>query len=128
MRINGATAWIPQMTLCLSGAYGGSRCGPTKAEPLKVYWDDGYTWFIVVKAYSECGDSGSPIWDPRSGAAVALLAGGIGCKSGPTWVTPLLPLEGRSYAQEVEPETSPGALYAPGMRSPSPLHIVDGGE
>jgi len=125
--INGAKKWVPKMTLCLAGAYGGSRCAPTEAELVKEYWENGYTWFIVVKAYSECGDSGGPIWDPTSGAAVALLAGGpTGCRGGPTWVTPLLPLEGRSYTQEVEPGTSPGALYAPEMRSPSPLNIVDG--
>jgi sugar lactone lactonase YvrE len=125
--VNGSMNWIPKMTLCLSGAFGGSRCRPTEAEPLKVYWTLGYTWFIVVKAYSVCGDSGAPIWNPKNGAAVAILSGGPGgCAGAPTWVTPLLPLEGMPYAQEIEPGTSPGALFAPEMRDPSPLHIVDG--
>lgn len=125
--INGAGDWTPGMTLCLSGAFGGSRCGATKPELLKEYFGELPIWLIVVKTYSECGDSGSPIWNPRTGEAIALLTGGPGgCAGGPTWVTPILSLEGKPYAPEVGPGTAPGALNAPDMNSPKPLNIVDG--
>jgi len=125
--INGAGNWTPGMTLCLSGASSGARCAATKPELRKEYFNELGIWLIVVKAYSECGDSGSPIWDPRTGEAVGLLTGGgTGCFGGPTWVTPILSLEGKSYAPEVAPGTAPGALNAPSMNSPKPLNIVDG--
>jgi len=127
--VNGAGDWIPGMVLCLSGTYGGSRCGPTKPELLKIpYEEEGPypTWQIVVKAYSECGDSGGPIWDPRTGSAVALLTGGPGCETGPTWVTPLFPLEGKAYLPEVTPGSAPGVLRAPEMDTPKELNIMDG--
>lgn len=128
-KINGAEDWIPGMTLCLSGSYGRSHCGPTEPELLKMYYEgegNAPTWQIVLRAYSECGDSGGPIWNPQTGAAVALLTGGPGCETGPTWVTPLLSLEGKSYTPEVGPGTAPGALAAPEMIGPPAMHIVDG--
>jgi YD repeat-containing protein len=124
--INGSMAWIPGMTLCHSGVYGGVYCGPTKPKLRKTYWNgpEGLvTWEIVEEAYSECGDSGSPVWDPKTGKAVGILNGGPGCATGPTWLIPLVSLEGRPELPEVIPGTAPGALNAPDM---APLYIVGG--
>jgi len=123
--VNGAADWVPGMTLCLSGTFGRSRCGPTEPELLRMYYGGPPTWQIVMNAYSECGDSGGPIWDPRTGAAIGILTGGPGCKSAPTWVTPLYSLEGKSYLPEVAAGTAPGALGAPDMAGPPAMQIVD---
>jgi tripartite motif-containing protein 71 len=121
--INGVSSWHPGQTLCFTGAYGGARCGPTSPEPVEITYEAPSlaNWQIQVNAYSECGDSGSPVWDPVTSKAVGLLTGGPGCFEGPTWVTPLLPIDGK----EIEAGQAPGALGASGMNSPSLLHIVE---
>ena len=122
--VNGSMAWVPGMTLCHSGTYGGSRCGPTGPKLRKTYWGgDFFQWEIIEEAYSECGDSGSPVWDPITGKAVGILNGGNNCFSAPTWVVPLESLEGRPELPEVIPGSLPGALKAPEM---APLFIVGG--
>jgi hypothetical protein len=128
IKVNGVGEWTPGMTLCHSGAYGGSHCGPTDPAPREEY---GYStagpiWLIRVHSLAVPGDSGSGIFDPRTSKAVALLSGGPNAYKGPTDVTPLLSLENKPYAAEVEAGAAPGALNAPGMNSPNPLQITDG--
>lgn len=125
--INGAADWIPGRTLCHSGTWGGTHCGPTAAEPVKAYYEGASapTWQIRVFDYSESGDSGSAVWDLQTGSAIGLLNGGPRDIGGPTDIAPLLPLEGKTYAKEVGLGTSPRALAAPGMNAPAPLNIVD---
>jgi tripartite motif-containing protein 71 len=128
-KINGVANWTPGMTLCHSGTWGGTHCGPTAASLIKSYYEGaaGPVWQIRVFDYSIGGDSGSPVFDPMTGSAVGLLSGGPFYNQGPTDITPLLSLEGKPYAQEVLPGTAPGGLAAPGMKSPHPLNIVDVG-
>jgi streptogramin lyase len=125
--VNGAADWRPGQTLCLSGTWGGTHCGPTEAEPIKTYYEGSAAsnWQIRLNAYSEPGDSGSPIWDPITGSAVGILSGGPKAYGAPTDIAPLLSLEGRPYTREVLPGTAPGALGAPGMSSPGRLTVVD---
>jgi hypothetical protein len=126
-KINGVADWTPGMTLCHSGTWGGTHCGPTAPWLIKSYYEGaaGPVWQIRVFDYSIGGDSGSPVFDPVTGSAVGLLSGGPFYNKGPTDITPLLPLEGKPYAQEVPTGTAPGGLAAPGMNSPRPLTIVD---
>lgn len=126
-RINGAADWTPGMTLCHSGTWGGTHCGPTAPALIKSYYEDaaGPVWQVRVFDFSEGGDSGSPVFDPMTGNAVGLLSGGPNYFTGPTDITPLLSLEGKPYAQEVQTGTAPGGLGAPGMSSPNRLTIVD---
>jgi sugar lactone lactonase YvrE len=104
-KINGAEQWKPGQVLCYSGAWGGVYCGPTGDTAKESIWGngEGSTIEIELRAYSECGASGSPVWNPRTGAAIALLIGGPDktfCKSaaaGPTYVTPILPISSRQF-------------------------------
>ncbi len=128
--VNGVADWHPGMTLCLSGASGGSRCGPTKGFAVKILYDEFeyFQWFIQIEKGNVPGDSGGPIWTRGSHKAVGLLSGGRdGAKL--TWVTPLRSLEGGSHppGAKVLPGTAPGILAAPGMAHPTPLHIAEGG-
>ncbi len=73
--------------LCLSGAStGGVRCGDVVGIR-KVTYDGATVGVLKVDAPIIPGDSGGPVWDPRTGAAVGLVKGYIGKYS---WVQPLL--------------------------------------
>jgi streptogramin lyase len=126
-KVNGVIDWTPGMTLCHSGTWGGTHCGPSAPWLIKSYYEGaaGPVWQIRVFDYSIGGDSGSPVFDPVTGSAVGTLSGGPFYNKGPTDITPLRSLEGKPYAQEVLPGTAPGALAAPGMTSPQPLNVVD---
>jgi hypothetical protein len=109
-QINGASPWKPGQTLCYSGAWGRTHCGPT-GETAIENWYEGEstpTLEIVLRTYNECGASGAPVWDPRTGSAVGLLIGGedaTDCKTalnGPTWITPILPIKGGAFRSEEE--------------------------
>jgi hypothetical protein len=128
-KINGVADWTPGMTLCHSGTWGGTHCGPTAPYLIKSYYEGaaGPVWQIRVFDYSIGGDSGSPVFNPMTGSAIGTLSGGPFYTKGPTDITPLLPLEGKSFAGEVMPGTAPGGLAAPGMNSPHPLTVVDDG-
>jgi hypothetical protein len=121
---NGVMDWIPGMTLCYSGTYGGHHCGPTAREPVELAYLGAPSWQIEIDAYGEAGDSGSPVWDPRTGATVAIVTAGPAVGS-PTLVTPLLPLEGKPYLADIPNETAPGILMHPHMANPISMHIVD---
>jgi len=128
-KINGVAEWTPGMTLCHSGTWGGTHCGPSASYPEKAYYEGaaGPVWQIRVFDFSEDGDSGSPVVDPRTGSAIGTLSGGPTRRGGPTDITPLLSLEGKPYSGEVLPGTALGGLAAPVMNSPHVLTIVDGG-
>jgi sugar lactone lactonase YvrE len=109
-QINGDSAWKPGQTLCYSGAWGRVHCGPTEETAVENwYGEDGLpTLEIALKTYGECGASGAPVWDPRTGSAVAIFVGleeskTGSCRSGlagPVWVTPILPIKGGTYKSE----------------------------
>jgi hypothetical protein len=63
------------------------------------------------------GDSGAPVWNRETHAAVGMIEGGPPNNHSLTYVTPLLDMPGQSTAQ------APGALKAPGMYD---LHVVTG--
>ncbi len=68
--------------------------------------------FIVTRFGGIPGDSGAPVWIPRTGTAVGLLAGGPGVPGlVKDWVTPLVLPRGQ------DPAKVPGILSAPGMGS-----------
>ncbi len=71
----------------------------------------------VVAFGAEHGDSGAPVWNAGTGAAVGMIEGGPRNKSPLTYVTPLLNMPHESVAH------APGALAAPGMYD---LHVITG--
>jgi sugar lactone lactonase YvrE len=75
--------------LCFSGAMtGGVRCGDVVGIQ-KVQFDGECcpVGSLKIDAPNIPGDSGGPVWDPRTGAAVGILRGYVGEF---TWVQPLL--------------------------------------
>jgi YD repeat-containing protein len=107
------------MRLCASGAATKTKqCGfvlrrrtiygPHRSFMLKTYETD---------INQEHGDSGGPVWNPRTGASVGMVQGGIKAL-GITWVTPLVAMP------KAPAGVAPGALRAPGMYS---LNLVTAG-
>ena len=82
------TSWTPA-ELCFSGAYtGGVRCGEVVGIRKQLYNEGSRpAGSIQIAARNVAGDSGSPVWDPKTGAAVGILRARQG---GYTWVQPLL--------------------------------------
>lgn len=82
--------------------------------------DNGKRLFIITRFAGIPGDSGAPVWSPRTGRSVGLLSGGPD-KAGliKDWVTPLVVPRG------FEASKVPGILNAPGMNS---LHLAVPGE
>ncbi len=63
-----------------------------------------------VALFVQTGDSGAPVWNPRTGAAIGIVSYLDESRPGVAWVTPLQPIP------DVEPAGSaPGALRADGM-------------
>lgn len=138
-QVNGAATWQPGEILCYSAAWGGTHCGRTGNTLVEGWYEDEARPRLEIElyAYSECGSSGSPVWDPVSGSSVAILVGGIDetfCKTskkGPTFLSALLSLEGQKYqteegeVREILPGSAPGVLAAPSLSYPHQLQIVD---
>jgi len=124
--LNGPQPAPKGTTVCSSGVEGGVNCGPVR----RVYWainrgpegdPKNYAHRIVeVAAGNVTGDSGGPVWNPKTGAAVGLMSTHSGLpnrpchkvESGQTFCprqsfTPLVP-----YKNQVAPL---GALPALGV-------------
>jgi tripartite motif-containing protein 71 len=119
-------AYAPRVgeTLCFSGVKTNVRkCG--EFVGVRRRWKKpGQTkekhLYIITRFAGIPGDSGAPVWSPRTGGSVGLLSGGpkkVGLYK--DWVTPLV-VPRRQDSSKV-----PGILNAPGMGS---LHLaVPGG-
>jgi len=75
--------------LCFSGAYtAGVRCGEVVGIRKQMYTEGSRpAGSVQIAAPNVAGDSGAPVWDPKTGAAVGILRGRQGKY---TWVQPLL--------------------------------------
>jgi YD repeat-containing protein len=106
-------------TLCFSGVRTNAvRCG----EMVGVRYrrglrGNGRHLFIITRFAGLPGDSGAPVWNPRTGRSIGLVTGGPNNGKYKDWVTPLLRPRGFSA------EKVPGALHAPGMGN---LHLREG--
>ena len=111
--------------LCYSGAtLNGVSCGPVIGRGEVILEDPSKpsgSRLTVVGAYKvnfrkpiQLGDSGSPVWNPRTGAAVGVVSGR---RPGEHWsvVSPLLHPKGLSVSRV------PGILHAPEMYS---MHLI----
>ncbi len=103
--------------LCFSGAYtGGVRCGEVVGIRKQLYNEGSRpAGSVQIAARNVAGDSGSPVWDPKTGAAVGILRARQGSY---TWVQPLLNTPNNHGDVYV------GALQAAKMYN---LHIMTGG-
>lgn len=99
-------------TLCFSGAHTDDvKCGEMMGVRYRKFGTPGRHLFIVTRFAGIPGDSGAPVWSPRTGLAVGLLSGGPKNGKYKDWVTPLTRPRGFPV------EKVPGALNAPGMGS-----------
>jgi len=103
--------------LCFSGAYtSGVRCGKVVGIRKQLYNEGSRpAGSVQIAARNVAGDSGSPVWNPKTGAAVGILRARQGNY---TWVQPLLNTPNNHGDVYV------GALQAAKMYK---LHIMTGG-
>ena len=103
-------------TLCFSGLKTNQvKCGEMIGVRYRNWPNsigNGRHLFIITRFAGQPGDSGSPVWSPRTGDSIGILSGGPD-KPGlvKDWVTPLVRPRGFPV------EKVPGALHAPGMGS-----------
>jgi hypothetical protein len=83
-------SFIVGATLCTSGAYSGYHCG-VATEPFLAFSGESMEYVVETTSTTTEGDSGGSVWDARTGMAVGLVEGGYEA-TGPTWMTPLLPV------------------------------------
>jgi YD repeat-containing protein len=105
-------------TVCFSGSVlKGGSCGSVKKKTRGILLGVQTGFYITeFSKYPSVGDSGSPVWNPRTGAAVGVITGHY--EGTPyTAVTPLLHLDGFNSSQ------IPGILHDPDL---SGLHLVTG--
>jgi sugar lactone lactonase YvrE len=104
----------PGSTVCYSGARtGGVKCKEVISiravrPPKRNFLIVGY----MVAFETQPGDSGGPVWNPKSGGAVGLVSGG---HKHATLVTPMLHPSGGTVVE------APGILNAPPIY---PLHLI----
>lgn len=98
--------------LCFSGAETNRvKCRKviaTKSEELGGIWEKVY----VVPFGAIYRDSGAPVWNRYTHAAVRIISARNPNRPSRTFVAPLLTIPGESKTK------APGALHAPGMYSP----------
>jgi hypothetical protein len=95
------------------------KCGPIVGTRY-IYSKNGAElwWVLRVKLPENHGDSGAPVWDPVTHAAIGSVTGGPQANGPITWVTPLI------HPDMNPPATvMPGILHAPGMYS-NPLRLI----
>lgn len=114
----------PGETVCFSGvATNDRKCGEVvgvRRRIKKKGVNTGKRLFIITRFAGIPGDSGSPVWSPRTGRSIGLLSGGpAGTGLIKDWVTPLVRPRGFDATRV------PGILNAPGMNS---LHLAVPGE
>ncbi len=104
--------------LCYSGAtLDGVSCGKVSRKAFVKFigiWMGLY--YVKFQKQSDGGDSGGPVWNPRTGAAVGLITGHYE-DTGITVVTPLLHPEGLSLSKV------PGVIHHPDMYD---IHLITG--
>jgi tripartite motif-containing protein 71 len=117
LRVSGeATARVGDV-LCFSGMKTGKvRCKKVLSQYTATAAHFSQRVYVVAFG-AEHGDSGAPVWNAGTGAAVGLIEGGPRGKAPLTYVTPLLNMPHESVAH------APGALAAPGMYD---LHVITG--
>jgi hypothetical protein len=100
-------------TLCFSGVATNERkCGEFIGVRRREVRGPGKTLFLITRFAGIPGDSGAPVWSPRTGRAVGLVSGGpAGTGLVKDWVTPLV------LPRRQDPNKIPGILNAPGMKS-----------
>lgn len=100
-------------TLCFSGQKTNAvKCGEMVGVRYRKFGKTpGRHLFIITRFAGIPGDSGAPVWSPKTGRAVGMLSGGPHNGKYKDWVTPLVVPRGFSA------EKVPGALKAPGMGS-----------
>lgn len=106
--------------LCFSG-YKTDRkeCGEVIGRPEIV--EPGFREFIYyVRMRADHGDSGAPVWNPNTGAAVGLLIGEPPGRPDITAVAPLLPMLNKSVSRV------PGALKAMSLSNSPDLNLILG--
>jgi len=109
-------------TLCFSGMKTLKReCGEMIGVRVRNAPNNpGRQLFIITRFAGIEGDSGAPVWSPRSQRSVGLLSGGPGIPYlVKDWVTPLLVPRGQDEGKV------PGILNAPGMES---MHLAVAGD
>jgi hypothetical protein len=105
--------------LCFSGVVTNEkRCGEFMGNRKRDSRGEGWQLFLVTRFAGLPGDSGAPVWSPRTGNSVGVLSGGPGRGLVKDWVTPLV-LPRRQDASKV-----PGILNAPGL---APLNLASPG-
>ncbi len=73
-----------------SGSYSGFHCG-IATEPFIAFPGEEMEYVVENTSITTEGDSGGPVWDSATGKAVGLVEGRY-ASTGPTWMTPLLPV------------------------------------
>jgi hypothetical protein len=103
--------------LCFSGVTTGrTKCQTVIAR--RTFRESGFQEKMYVVPFDAGhGDSGSPVWNPRTGAAVGLISARAPNDHRLTFVAPLLKMPHESAVK------APGALSAPGMYS---LNLITG--
>jgi len=99
--------------LCFSGTATNQRkCGEMVGVRVRKTHNPGRQLFIITRFAGVSGDSGAPVWIPRTGRSIGLVSGGPNIPGlYKDWVTPLVVPRGQDAAKV------PGILNAPGMDS-----------
>src|SRR5207253_385851 len=108
--------------LCFSGlSTDHKECGSVRGVSERVEPTYKELVYIVEGMKNIGGDSGAPVWNPNTGAAVGIIQGSP--KAHPDWslVVPLLPLKGVPVAK------GPGALKALSLPNSPDLNLIVGG-
>jgi YD repeat-containing protein len=100
-------------TLCWSGRNGGVNCGPARRVTW-VKYEKRWTRQVEVRGGVASGDSGGPVWNPRTQKAVGIITSNWGdakhsCHTLPNGarycelggITPLMAYAGRTYPSDV---------------------------
>jgi hypothetical protein len=112
--------------VCYSGArLNGVSCGKIVGRAMSLLKDEPHGLLALIGIYRvkfnkpvRPGDSGAPVWNPRSGAAIGIVSGGNPGQA-VSGVTPLL------HPLRLDSKAVPGILHAPAMYS---MHLITSGQ
>ena len=119
--VKGVEPFVVGSTLCTSGSYSGYHCG-VATEPFIAFPEEEMEYVVETTSITTEGDSGGSVWDSATGKAVGLVEGGYAA-TGPTWMTPLLPVPLPGGAG-----TAPGLLEQLDASGGGPFNIVRGSQ
>lgn len=74
--IRAAGSTYAGQSLCMSGITTGTHCGPVQFGGQPEFRSSDGEWFILVDTGINNGDSGSPVWDKRTGLSVGIAVEG----------------------------------------------------